>query len=273
MTEVLDDRALRRSAALRSWLCPGAGFALLGRGTWALASYLIAVAALGGIAWLIIDPGAPALWATVSLVGVSTLVWVGEQFAVKRVASGPPQPALLAGGYPIATAVIWVGAALLLLLFFPRYGVLQMAGSGMSPTLEIGERFFYAKRVRPERLHRGSVIIYRLSARSAWGQPGWLTTSRILAVPGDRLSERDGRYLVNGQPGGEVAVLGEHRAVVQVPAAPATLTVPADCYFIVQDSPGRSFDSQVLSWAEAGDVESTQCYYLSPSRGMFKLVE
>src|SRR5205823_1057502 len=89
-------------------------------------------------------------------------------------------------------------------LLFTRLGSLQMAGSGMSPTLEMGERILYEKRVESALLRHGTVIVYRLSDRSAWSGPGSLTISRILAVPGDQLSV-SGRM----EPGAIEAVLRE----------------------------------------------------------------
>jgi signal peptidase I len=119
--------------------------------------------------------------------------------------------------------------------------------------------------VDPERLSRGTVILYRLSSHSAWGTAGWLVVSRILAVPGDRLSIREGQYLVNGESGPPVAETGQHAPVIQVPLAPAALTVPENCYFIVQDDPANGLDSRVLSWVEASDITSTSLYYLRAS--------
>lgn len=149
---------------------------------------------------------------------------------------------------------------------------MRLAGRGMSPTLEKGERTLYEKHVEPARLRRGTVIVYRLSAQSAWSEPGWLVISRILAVPGDQISMRSGRYLVNGQPGPAVATTNPHQPVLEIPTAPATLTMPEQHYFTVQDSPSAGYDSRVLSWVKAEDIVTTQLYYLS-GRGFLKPVE
>lgn len=268
----LEDRPLRTKAVRRSWACPGAGFALLGRDRFAVSTYLTSLATLGAAAWLSIEPGATALWAALSLLGLATALWVAEQFAVKKLTPRTPKPRFLVRGFFVASAAGWLAAALLLVLLFTRFGSLQLAGSGMSPTLEKGERVLYEKRVEPERLRRGTIIVYRVSDRSAWGEPGWLVISRILAVPGDQLSVRSGKYLVNGETGPAVAETGRYTPVLQIPFAPETLTLPDNRFFVVQESPTGGFDSRVLSWVETGEIVSARLYYLS-GRGVLKPVE
>jgi signal peptidase I len=141
----------------------------------------------------------------------------------------------------------------------------------MSPTLEKGERILYHKRANARPFQRGTIIVYKLSPNSAWGQPGWLVISRILAIPGDRLSIQDGKYLVNGELGAAVAETGTYAPVVAIPTGPEAAMVPEDCYFIIQDSPQKSFDSRVLSWVKKEDIVSTELYYVS-GRGILKPV-
>jgi signal peptidase I len=268
----LDERALRKKAVWRSLICPGAGFALFGRRRLAAATFVSSFTVVLAIAWLVTDPSYTALGALVGSFAIALVLGVAEQVAVKRMSPPAAPPRFLTAGFVLAAAAAWLAAAVVLVLFFTRYGSLQLAGGGMSPTLVKGERLLYEKRVDPERLRRGAVIIYRLSGGSAWGRPGWLMVSRILAVPGDRLSIREGRYLVNGGAGPAVGVTDPHQPVIDVPPAPESVTVPEGRYFIVQDSPQEGFDSRVLSWVEGDDVVATKLYYLS-GRGLLEPVE
>jgi signal peptidase I len=256
--------SLRAQAVRRSWACPGAGFALWGRPALAISSYAASLAAIGALAWLVVDPRSrAALWVTPVLVGVATVLWIVEQMGLKRLSSRPPRPRILVGGIVVASAVIWFAAVLLLLLLFSRFGSLKIAGSGMSPTLANGQRALYEKRVEPQRLRRGTPVLFTTSDRSAWGQPGWLVAARILAVPGDQLSTSDGKYVVNGQTGPAVSELGSYPAVILIPAAPETWTVPQGRYFVVQDSPSGGYDSRVLSWVEPNEFVSTRLYHFT----------
>src|SRR5437868_1311925 len=126
--------------------------------------------------------------------------------------------------------------------------------------------------VDSQRLRRAAPIVYKLSNQSAWGQPGWVTISRILAAPGDRLSVRDGRYLVNEVVGAPVATTGPYAPVIAVPEAPTSIQVPEECYFIVQDSAGQGYDSRVLAWIKRADVVSRELYYLR-ARELLKRVD
>jgi len=142
----------------------------------------------------------------------------------------------------------------------------------MSPALEKGERVVYEKRVDPARLRRGTVIMYRLSHRSLWGEPGSLTIARILAVPGDQLSIQNGKYLVNGEVGQTVAGTGQYAPELEVTSMPEALTLADHRFFVVQEAPTRGLDSRVLSWVESAEVVSTRLYLLS-GRGVFRPVE
>jgi signal peptidase I len=264
--------SLRADAASRSWYCPGAGFALLGRDRLAIATYLVSVGALGALAWLIIAPGAPALWAALVSICASGGLWMGEQVACRKLTPRAPQPRILVGGFRAAGMIGWLGAAAVVVLLLALVGAAQVAGDGMSPTLEKGERLLYEKRVKRAHLRRGAVIIYRLSERSEWGKPGALMTSRILAVPGDELSIREGKYLVNGQERQSVAPIGSHSRVIPVPSAPSAITIPRDHFFVIQDSPNHGLDSRVLSWVERDEIDGARLYLMS-GRGIFKPVQ
>jgi signal peptidase I len=257
-----DRYVLRDKAARRLWLCSGAGFALLGRPALAIATYLAALAAIGISFWPVLAPSVVAFAAAATMIVFACAFWMAEVWAVRRLSPQPPRPAFLVGGFPFASALGFTLAVPLAVLLFTGYGSFRMAGAGMAPTLDVGEQFFYRKRVEPAELQPGKVIVYRLSARSAWGQAGLFMTGRILAAPGDRLSISNDRYVVNGQAASSVGPLGPYKPVIEVPPAPETLTVPDRSYFIVQESPANAYDSRVLFWADSKDLVSTELYYL-----------
>jgi signal peptidase I len=262
---------LRADAARRSWFCPGAGFALLGRARLAVATYFVALGSLGALAWVIIQPGPAALWTTAGAILASTGLWLAEQVAARKLQPQPPKPTFLVAGFRVAGAIGYLAAGLSLVLFFSRFGSVQLGGAGMASTIEQGERVLYEKRIDPAHLRAGTVVIYRLSDRSDWGAPGLLVVSRIIAVPGDRVSVRNGKYVVNGKESHPVAETGQHTPVIQVPSAPETLILGDGRYFVVQESPTEGLDSRVLSWVERGEILSTELYLMS-GRGILKRV-
>jgi signal peptidase I len=245
----------------------------MGRVRLAMATYLSSLAVLGAMTWLIFEPGAVQLWVMLAVLAVAIVLWLAEQSVVKRIDRTTPITRLLVDGFVIAATAGWIGAMVVLILTFSRYRSLKMAGNGMSPTLEKGERLIYAKRSDPSLLQRGTVIVYRVSSRSAWGPPGSLVISRILARPGDQLSVRGTKYLVNGDEGPFVAGTGEFKPVVEVPAAPKGLTIPAGFYFVVQESPTGGYDSRVLSLVETSDIVSTRLWHFISLRGILNPVE
>jgi signal peptidase I len=257
---------------VRSYICPGAGFALLGRAALAASTFATSVGLILAVMWLSFQPGVTAVWTVLGLFALAGTLWVAEQIAANRATLRSPGPSFLTTGFPVAATATCLGVAAALVFLLTNFGSLMLAGTGMSPTLVKGERVLYHNHVDPERLRRGAVIVYKLSDRSAWGQPGWLVISRILAVSGDRLSIQGGKYLINGEVGPAVAETGHYTPVVVIPATPDTLTVPENCYFVVQDSPKGGFDSRVLSWVQAQETVSTRLYYLS-NRSFLETVE
>ncbi len=165
-----------------------------------------------------------------------------------------------------------LAAILALGLIVTSFGFLQMAGSGMTPTIEEGERLIYHKRVDWQSVEPGAIVVYKNADDSAWGRPGQLIVSRILAGPGDKISIRNTTYVVNGASGPPVADTSEYDVVLDIPSSPDSLTIPDGCYFIVQDSPHGGFDSRVLSWARADNIVGSRLWYFS-SRGVCRPVE
>ncbi len=267
-----NDQEIRLRAKKRSWVCPGAGFAMVGDAPLATVTFAASLFSLPAVAWLAFQPNALSAWTTVALIGIATILWLIEQLAVKKATIRTPKPRFLVGGFVVSGCVILGAAILVFVLFLTSFGSLRMVGPGMSPTLEEAERLIYHKHVDSRYVKRGAVILFENADDSAWGEPGWLVISRIIAGPGDKLSVRNGIYVVNDSDGPEVGETGEHRLAIDVPSVPKTLTVPEDCYFIAQDFPARGLDSRVLSWVRADSIVGSRLWYLSVPRA-FKAVE
>ena len=267
-----DERAIRSKGVKRSWICPGTGFAIIGSAPPAIATFAASLCTLPALAWLAFRPTAASMWTTVTVLAIAAILWIAEQIAVKRSALRPPAPRMLVGRFAASSCVMWFAMILAGSLLVTSFGSLRVAASGMSPTLKKGERLVYHKHVDRGRVTPGAIIVYRNAGESAWGRPGWLVITRILAGPGDKLSIKDANYLVNGNTGPQVAATGRHDVVINVPYSPETLMVPQECFFIVQDSPTRGFDGRVLSWVRANSIVGSRLWYVS-SRGILRPVE
>lgn len=266
------EAALRKKAAGRSWFCPGAGFALIGRPIAATLTFAVMKASLLAFCWLSFQPEAPA---AATLLGTSLAalgLWVVEQVAVRKARLHPSSPTLLTSGYVGSTIAASLLAVLAIAALVTGFSVLRVGGSGMEPTLAKGTRLLYFKRLERDRLQPGALIVYRNGEDSAWGPPGFLMVGRILAGPGDELSIRDGMYLVNGKESQPISFLGDAQPVLIVPSAPGSITVPGDSHFIVQDAIEGSYDSRVLSWVKTSRIVGARQWHLSGPRA-FRPVE
>ena len=101
---------------------------------------------------------------------------------------------------------------------------------------------------------------------------------RLWCVPGARDAATTGstgaklavvscrtRFSRKGPVGPAIGATADHAPVVDVPLEPDSLKVPADSCFVVQDAPGKGFDSRVLSWVRTEDIISTRLYRLTIS--------
>jgi signal peptidase I len=255
---------LRRQACRRSHFCPGLGLALLGHPLLGMLGIVAALLPALAILYLTFASGAPALWLFIAGLLVYLVFYALEQFLCGRIAIRPEGQQNVLARKPINVCVgaylVYV-AALCIGLF--NLGVKQLQGQGMTPTVLPGERFLYRKYIYPEDLRAGHLVLFQTAADSGWGQGGDEVLGRILAVPGDRLAIAAGHYVVNGKQEAAVAPVGAYRPRLEIPQAPATLIVPPNCYFIVQDNAQDSLDSRILSWARKPDLIATRALLLS----------
>lgn len=269
----LDDSSeLRTRAVGRAWICPGAGFALVGSERLATSIFAFSLTSIPVVGYLVVRPSGFSFWATVVLLGISILFFVAEQIGVKKFPLQPSAPAFLVRGYVPSSCLMYIAVALLVVIIVTSYGKFRMAGSGMQPTLEHSEMLIYHKRWNTQEVRPGRVIVYRNSTDSNWGEPDEIVVSRVLASPGDTISINNESYLVNGIEGPPVSATGDYLVAIDIPAAPDEIQVPEDCFFMVPDSPTNGLDSRVLSWARRDNVVGTQLWRFG-LRGIFERIE
>lgn len=255
--------SLRQKARRWTWFCPGAGYAMMGRGEQACVALAIsAVTAICALSFPL-NPNATTLKLFVTAFAVACISWSIEYVAVGRVETlQNPVPWWSRFGKLALAISCGLGVAIVV-CFVLKVGYMRLRGSGMSPTLLPGERFLFSKNPSKHNLAPGRLVIFKTSTDSAWGQGRDVVIARILAIPADAIAIKDGHYVVNGRPGSEVAATGKFRPVVAIPTAPGTVTIPADSYFVVQDSPNQSYDSRVLSWAKTDKIIGTRPLLIS----------
>jgi signal peptidase I len=203
---------------------------------------------------------------------VALLAWLAELVVVRRGQIFPGTRGFLVGGLILPIIVMGLVTGGGIVFAYRSFGHVVMAGSGMSPTIEKGDDLHYSKRIDWNRVKRGSLIVFKNSPNSRWGEAGWIVVSRILAMPGDSISIKGGHYVVNGEQAGLIATTGKFDLAIDIPTAPQATIVPEGCYFMVQDNSTNSFDSRVLSWARKEDLLSARVWRFNKER-FFQPVE
>jgi signal peptidase I len=94
---------------------------------------------------------------------------------------------------------------------------------------------------RFEKPHRGQIVVFRapVLASTRCGEAGTFV-KRLIGLPGDRLTERQGRWKVNGKPLREPYLSPTERG-----SEDGKWTVPAGRYFFMGDDRIHSCDSRV----------------------------
>ncbi|MFZ0962543.1 MAG: signal peptidase I [Terriglobia bacterium] len=137
--------------------------------------------------------------------------------------------------YWLRDLILSVLLAFIVIVFL--YQPVQVEGTSMMPRLENHERIFINKflyRFRP--IERGDVVVFRYPLDTTKSY-----IKRVIGLPGDEVSIRDGRVEVNGRLLREPYVLPGYLDEQSYPA----VRVEPEHYFVLGDHRSSSNDSRV----------------------------
>jgi len=136
--------------------------------------------------------------------------------------------------YWLRDLILSVLLAFIVIVFF--YQPVQVEGTSMQPRLENHERIFINKFVyRFNPIERGDVVVFRYPLDTSKSY-----IKRVIGLPGDEVSIRDGRVRVNGAPLGEPYVLPGYLDEQSYP----TVRVEPNHYYVLGDHRNSSNDSR-----------------------------
>ncbi len=137
--------------------------------------------------------------------------------------------------YWLRDLILSVLLAFIVIVFL--YQPVQVEGTSMMPQLENHERIFINKFVyRFEPIQRGDVVVFRYPL-----DPSKSYIKRVIGLPGDEVSIRDGRVLVDGKPLSEPYVPSDYLDDQSYPP----VRVEPDHYFVLGDHRSSSNDSRM----------------------------
>ena len=137
--------------------------------------------------------------------------------------------------YWLRDLILAVLLAFIVIVFL--YQPVQVEGTSMMPRLENHERIFINKflyRFYP--IKRGDVVVFRYPL-----DPSKSYIKRVIGLPGDEVSIRDGHVLVNGMPVSEPYLPASYLDDQSCPP----VRVEPDHYFVLGDHRSSSSDSRV----------------------------
>jgi len=130
---------------------------------------------------------------------------------------------------PIAIAI-----ALALLVRHAFFRIYAIPSASMAPTLQVGDHIVVTPYRGDDHPERGDIIVFR----STSGADEFLV-KRVIATPGDLIDSRDGMVRIGGHVLAEPYLLEPAKSG----AIPAEI-VAGDCYYVMGDNRGSSFDSR-----------------------------
>ena len=138
----------------------------------------------------------------------------------------------------IAEWVITIGVAVACSLTFHIYVAegRWIPSESMLPTLQVGDRLIVEK-VTPKvsGVERGDIIVFRPPAKS--GKTDDLV-KRVIGLPGDSISIKNGTVYINGTP------LAEPYALEKPDTDFKAYKVPENSFFVMGDNRNNSYDSR-----------------------------
>jgi signal peptidase I len=121
-------------------------------------------------------------------------------------------------------------------IFMFLYNPVRVEGTSMQPELRDQDRLFIDRFFfRFEKIERGDVVVFHYPR-----DPEKSYIKRVIGLPGDTVSIRQGRVFINNQPIDEPYVPRRYRDTRSM----AELVVPPDEYFVMGDHRSISSDSR-----------------------------
>lgn len=116
----------------------------------------------------------------------------------------------------------------------------QVVGTSMEPTLNPGDHRLLNRLVYYCRKpHKGEVVVFQDPADSE------LSVKRIIGVPGDSITLRDGKIYVNSRPLKENYLVKGTRTFSRHTLGEECVVVPEDSFYLLGDNRERSADSRI----------------------------
>ena len=142
------------------------------------------------------------------------------------------------------TLITIVVIALVIALFVKTYyHPVTVVGPSMSPTFEDGDTLRTTTDIKPARISYDTIICFTKKGESS------LIIKRVVGLPGDTVTFKDGRVCING-------AIWEDNCPLMEEYPSEAITLGQDEYYVLGDNRNNSRDSRVFGPVKLSEIEN-----------------
>ncbi|MCC5876502.1 MAG: signal peptidase I [Candidatus Sumerlaeia bacterium] len=162
----------------------------------------------------------------------------------------------------ISAVILLIVGTIWLQLYTGRLQAIQVTSISMLPTIEEGDRMFTVSLRDNEKLERGELVVMNPPY-----QIGLDLIKRVVGMPGDTISLRNGFLWING----EMAMMNAETASMHPGAQNQELVLEEGWYFLLGDNRPHSHDSTEFGPVPRSAIKSRVLFRYRPMSKFGKL--
>lgn len=168
--------------------------------------------------------------------------------------------------YAIFSVVVLAAMLIVVYIFSSFFRWSYTVSSSMYPTMDFGSNFLTYKITENTTVSRGDIVVFSpYTAENAsflFGDDSDYV-KRVIGLPGDTISIKDGILYLNGEPQDESYISEPHITDFD------EVSVPENSYFLMGDNRNYSYDSRYIGFIPRENLEYKHAFHIPTLSGLY----